>query len=47
MTLPGDGKMVLDVTAKTRTDYRRYDKIEIDLPDEVRKILDPGSAGRP
>jgi hypothetical protein len=41
MTMPGADKIVIDVSAKTTTVYRRYDKVEIHVPDEARGILDP------
>jgi hypothetical protein len=41
MTMPGGGKTVLDVSAKTTTVYRRYDKVEVRVPEEARGILEP------
>lgn len=41
MTIPGTDKMVLDVLAKTTAVYSRYDKVEIRVPDEARRILEP------
>jgi hypothetical protein len=39
MTLPGPANAVIDVTAKTTAVYGRYDKVEIDVPEEARQIL--------
>jgi hypothetical protein len=41
MTMPGDPKTVIDVVGKTTAIYRRYDRIEIAVPDEARSILYP------
>jgi hypothetical protein len=41
MTMPGAGKIVVDVSAKTTSVYRRYDEVAIDVPEEARRILDP------
>jgi hypothetical protein len=40
MTMPGIAKTVIDVTAKTTAVYTRYDKVQIDVPEEARRILD-------
>jgi hypothetical protein len=41
MTMPGGAKIVIDSSAKTIAVYSRYDKVEIQVPDEARPILDP------
>jgi hypothetical protein len=41
MTMPGTPKMVIDGTAKTTSVYNRYDKVEIQMPEEARSILEP------
>jgi hypothetical protein len=41
MTMPGGGKVVVDVTAKTTAAYSRYDQVEIQVPEEARAILEP------
>jgi hypothetical protein len=40
MTMPGGGKTVIDISAKTTAVYSRYDKTEIQVPEEARSILD-------
>jgi len=39
MTMPGAAKTVIDVVAKTTAIYRRYNDIDIDVPEEARRIL--------
>jgi hypothetical protein len=41
MTMPGGAKVVIDMSAKTTAVYRRYDQVEIQVPEEARRILDP------
>jgi hypothetical protein len=41
MTMPAIAKAVIDVTAKTIAVYSRYDNVQIDVPEEARRILDP------
>jgi hypothetical protein len=41
MTVPGTPKTVIDLSAKTTALYSRYDKVEIRVPDEARRILGP------
>jgi hypothetical protein len=41
MTMPGAGKAVIDISAKTIAVYRRYDKVAIPVPEEACRILDP------
>ncbi len=40
MTLPG-AKAVIDMSGKTIAVYRRYDEVEIQVPEEARRFLDP------
>jgi hypothetical protein len=41
MTMPGVAKTVIDVVGKTTAIYRRYNRIDIDVPEEARRILYP------
>lgn len=41
MTMPGTPKAVIDLSAKTTAVYSRYDKVEIQVPDQARSILEP------
>jgi hypothetical protein len=41
MTMPGVAKAVIDVVGKTTAIYRRYNRIDIDVPEETRRILYP------
>jgi hypothetical protein len=41
MTMPGVAKTVIDVVGTTTAIYRRYNKIDIDVPEEARRILHP------
>jgi hypothetical protein len=41
MTMPGVPKTVIDVVGKTTSTYRRYNRIDIDVPEEARRILGP------
>jgi hypothetical protein len=42
MTMPGAGKTVIEITAKTTAAYRRYDEVDIQVPEEARLILGAG-----
>ncbi len=39
MTMPGAAQTVIDVVGKTTAVYRRYNKIDVDMPEEARRIL--------
>jgi hypothetical protein len=39
MTMPGADKIIIDMTMKTTTVYRRYDHVQIKVPEEARRIL--------
>jgi hypothetical protein len=41
MTMPGTEKTVIDVVGKTTAIYSRYNKIDIDVPEEARRIPGP------
>lgn len=41
MTMPGAEKTVIDVVGKTTATYGRYNKIDITVPEEARRILCP------
>ncbi len=41
MTMPGAAKTVIDVIGQTTAFYRRYNRIDIDVPEEARRILHP------
>jgi hypothetical protein len=41
MTMPGAPKTVIDVVGTTASIYGRYDRIDIDVPEEARRILYP------
>jgi len=47
MTMPGVAKTVIDVVGKTTAIYRRYNRIDIDVPEEARRILYPKSSLNP
>ncbi len=41
LTMPGAAKTVIDVVGKTTAIYRRYNRIDIDVPEGARGILSP------
>jgi len=41
MTMPGIAKTVIDASVKTTAIYCRYNKVEIDVPEEAHRVLDP------
>ncbi len=41
MKMPGTGQAVIDTTSKTIAVYRRYDQVQIAVPEKARQILDP------
>jgi hypothetical protein len=41
MTMPGSDKVLIDMVMKTTTVYGRYDLVEIQVPEEARRILAP------
>jgi hypothetical protein len=42
MIMPGDSKAVIEASTKTTANYRRYDRVNIQVPDEAGRILDRG-----
>ena len=40
MIMPGIAKAVIDASAKTIATYRNYDQVQIDVPEEARRILE-------